>query len=79
MIIVYIATLLNGHEFLNAQESIFFKPYYYSGFVSFLGVAVLSMSSEMIKISDDFLTYKKLAPIPEAATLDNIKKDKSKQ
>lgn len=70
MIIIYIATLLNGHEFLNAQESIFFKPYYYSGFISFLGVAVLSMSSEMIKISDDFLTYKKLAPIPDADTLD---------
>jgi hypothetical protein len=72
MIIVYIATLLKGHEFLNAQESVFFKPYYYSGFVSFLGIATLSMSSEMIKISDDFLTYKKLAPIPDAKTLDNI-------
>jgi hypothetical protein len=77
MIIVYIATLLNGHEFLNAQDSIFFKPYYYSGFVSFLGVATLSMSSEMIKISDDFLTYKKLAPIPDAKTLDNIANTKT--
>jgi hypothetical protein len=36
-----------------------------------LNVAGLSMSSEMIKISDDFLKYKKLTPIADPSATNN--------
>jgi len=68
IVIVNIFILLKGHDFLNAQQNIFFKPYYYSSFIMILSVAALSMSSEMIKISDDFLKYKKLTPIADPNT-----------
>jgi hypothetical protein len=64
IIIVFIAILLKGHDFLNDQKEVIFNPYFYSVFIILLGIACLSISSEMIKISNDLLTFKNTIPLP---------------
>ena len=62
MMIVNLGLLMYNNEYLKKQTSMFFEPFYYSGFFYAVGIAMISMSSEMIKISDDFLSFKNNAP-----------------
>jgi len=62
MMVVYVAALIYNIQSLKQQNSMFFGPVYYSGFFYAVGIAMVSMSSQMIKISDDFLSFKNNAP-----------------
>jgi len=62
MMIVYMSLLMYNNEYLKNQTAMFFEPFYYSGFFYAVGIAMISMSSEMIKIGDDFLWFTKNAP-----------------
>uniref|UniRef100_A0A6C0B247 Uncharacterized protein n=1 Tax=viral metagenome TaxID=1070528 RepID=A0A6C0B247_9ZZZZ len=62
IMIVYVGALIYTNNDLKKQTSMFFEPAYYSGFFYVGGIAMLSMSSEMIKISNDFLMFKNNAP-----------------
>jgi hypothetical protein len=58
VIIVFAGTLLYGKDFIKTQKNVFFEPYYYSGSLCAMGVASISMSSEMIVLANDFLKFK---------------------
>uniref|UniRef100_A0A6C0B8G8 Uncharacterized protein n=1 Tax=viral metagenome TaxID=1070528 RepID=A0A6C0B8G8_9ZZZZ len=62
IMIGYVGILIYNDEDLNKQTDIFSGPIYYNGFIYAMGIAILSMSSEMIKISNDFLVFKNNAP-----------------
>lgn len=59
IVIVFVAILLKDHNNLNGKDNVLFEPYLYSIFIILICVAILSMSSEMVKISNDFLNFKK--------------------
>jgi len=62
--VVFVAILLSNHTYLNSPDrDFFFQPYYYSILIYTMGTAILSMSSEMIKISNDFLSFKNNAAV----------------
>jgi hypothetical protein len=61
--IVFIGFLLYNDSFISKQIAFFFQPYYYPVIISIFSVAILSMSSELIKISNDFLEFKNKAAI----------------
>jgi hypothetical protein len=63
--IVYVGALIydkNLENNLYTQKNMFSDSIYYNGFYYGGGIAMLSMSSEMIKISNDFLAFKNNAP-----------------
>lgn len=62
IMIVYVGALIYNNDNLKTQTSMFFYPAYYCGFFYTMGIAMVSMSSEMIKISNDFLMFKNKAP-----------------
>lgn len=62
MMIIYVGALIYCNADLKTKGSMFFEPSYYSGFFYATGIAMVSMSSEMIKISNDFLMFKNNAP-----------------
>jgi hypothetical protein len=61
--IVFIGFLLYNEKFINDQITFFFQPYYYPIIMCIFSIAILSMSSELIKISNDFLEFKNSAAI----------------
>jgi hypothetical protein len=61
--IVFIGFLLYNDSFINKQITFFFRPYYYPIIICIFSIAILSMSSELIKISNDFLHFKNNAAI----------------
>lgn len=62
--IVFVAVLLSGHSYLNnPTHNFIFRPYYYCILIYVMGISILSMSSEMIKISNDFIYFKNSAAI----------------
>jgi hypothetical protein len=56
--IVFIGFLLYNDAFISNQITFFFQPYYYPVIICIFSVAILSISSELIKISNDFLEFK---------------------
>jgi len=69
--IIYVYVLISGDKFLKEQNDFFFDPKYYCFFIIGMGVSVLSMSSEMIKLSNDFLKFKKNSQLPTNASNTN--------
>jgi hypothetical protein len=61
--ITFIGFLLYNDSFINGQTKFFFQPYYYPFIISVFSIAILSMSSELIRISNDFLQFKNNAAI----------------
>ena len=61
--VVFIGFLLYNDSFINKQITFFFQPYYYPIIICIFSVAILSMSSELIKISNDFIQFKNNAAI----------------
>lgn len=62
MMITYVGALIYYNDDLKTKTSMFFEPVYYSGFFYTVGIAMVSMSSEMIKIGNDFFLFKNNAP-----------------
>ena len=56
--ITFIGFLLYNDSFINDQTTFFFRPYYYPVIITIFSIAILSMSSELIRISNDFLQFK---------------------
>lgn len=59
--IIFVALLIHDSADLRGK-GLFFEPTYYCAFIYGMSISILSMSSEMIKISNDFLSFKNNAP-----------------
>jgi len=75
--VIFIGFLLYNDSFINNQITFFFQPYYYPIIICIFSVAILSMSSELIKISNDFIQFKNSAAVslpvyPSEQTDENI-------